>query len=116
IFFELSFKTLGDIKHPLNALFLSNVLGSMLMNQRDISWTEYIRMKSHDFDRFIAEFETQCKNLQEESAITIQKQHVLAKIIVWLLTSTNRTLRDEATRAIYYYGRKFPSEFSYLVY
>lgn len=115
IFFDLSFKTLGDIKHPLNALFISKVLESMPMNQRDISWTEYIRKKSHDIESFISEFETQCKNINEESVIVIQKQHVLSKIIVWFLTSTNRALRDNATRALYYYGRKFPKEFLSLV-
>jgi len=115
-FFDLSFKTLGDIKHPLNALFISKVLESMPMNQRDISWTEYIRKKSHDIESFIAEFEVQCKNKSEESVIVIQKQHVLSKIIIWFLTSTNRALRDDTTRALYYYGRKFPNEFSTLVY
>jgi hypothetical protein len=116
IFFDLSFKTLGDIKHPLNALFISKVLESMPMNQRDISWTEYIRKKSHDLESFISEFEVQCKNINEESVIVIQKQHVLSKIILWFLTSTNRALRDDATRALYYYGRKFPNQFSSLVY
>lgn len=116
VIFDLTFKMLSDTKHPLNAIFLSNVLESMPMNQRDISWTEYIRGKSYDIEVLIEEFESQCKNQQKESAIIIQKQHLLSKIIVWLLTSTDRKLRDEATRALYYYGRKFPDEYSSLVY
>ncbi|NQY06706.1 MAG: hypothetical protein HRT68_11105, partial [Flavobacteriaceae bacterium] len=116
LFFELSFKTLSDIKHPLNALFLSKLLESMPMNQRDVSWTEYIRKKSYDLDSYIAEFEEQCKNTNKESILLIEKQHVIAKVILWFLTSTNRALRDDATRALYFYGRKFPNEFSVMVF
>ena len=116
IFYDSSFKTLGDIKHPLNALFISKILESMPMNQRDISWTEYIRKKSHDLENFIKEFENQCKNTNNESTIVIQKQHIISRFLMWILTSTNRALRDNSTRALYYYGRKFPSEFSSLVY
>ncbi len=116
IFFDLSFKTLSDIKHPLNALFFTRILESMPMNQRDVSWTEYIRKKSYDIEVLIKEFEAQCKGFGEESIIVIQKQHILAKIVLWFLTSTNRVLRDNATRALYYYGRKFPSEFTSFIY
>jgi len=114
--FDLSFKTLCDSNHPLNALFVSKLLSSIKMNQRDISWTEYIRKRAFDLKSFIEEFESQCKNETKESKLVIQKQHLLAKLILWFLTSTNISLRDHATRALYYYGRKFPSEFAKLVY
>jgi hypothetical protein len=115
-FYNLSFKTLGDVKHPLNAIFFSKLLASLKMNERDISWTEYIRKKSHDFEEFILEFERQCRSIASESKLVSEKQHILSRIIVWLLTSTNRNLRDRATKALYFYGRKFPNEFSSLVY
>jgi hypothetical protein len=114
-FFDLSFKTLSSVEHPLNATFLSDLLVSLQMNQRDISWTEYVRQKSYDIERYISEFESQCHYSGLESKIIVQKQHILSRIIVWFLTSTNRALRDDATRALYYYGRKFPKEFILLV-
>ncbi len=114
--FDLSFKTLSDIHHPLNSLFISKILEAMPMNTRDIYWTEYIRKKADDLESFISEFEIQCKNKKGESEIIIQKQHLLAKVILWILTSTNRALRDDATQALYYYGRKFPVEYCSLVY
>ncbi len=116
IFFDHSFKILGNSKHPFNAIFLSNLLNLMPMNQRDISWTEYIRKRSEDLEVLISNFELQCKNYNFESEFVIKKQHVLSNIVVWFLTSTNRRLRDLATRALYFYGRKFPIEFSKLVY
>lgn len=116
IFYELSFKTLGDVKHPLNAIFMSNLLVDLKMNERDISWTEYIRKRSYDLEKFVLEFETQCRSLSHESKLVLEKQHIVSKFIVWFLTSTNRNLRDKTTRALYYYGRKFPKEFCLLVY
>lgn len=112
IFYELSIKTIGDINHPLNAVFVSTLLASLKMNERDISWTEYIRKKSHDLEEFIAEFEMQCRSNEAESKLVVEKQHIISKYIVWFLTSTNRNLRDKSTRALYFYGRKFPMEFS----
>ncbi|MFL9483441.1 hypothetical protein ACI6Q2_11740 [Chitinophagaceae bacterium LWZ2-11] len=116
VFFDLSFKTIGVIAHPLNAIFLGHILSLMSMSERDLAWTEYIRKRFVDLQSFISEFESQCMIEGEKSQITIQKQHVLANIIVWMLTSTNRTLRDSATRALYFYGIKFSNEFSQLVY
>ncbi len=115
IFYNLSFKTLGDVKHPLNAVFFSKLLASLKMNERDISWTEYIRKKSHDLEKFILEFETQCRFNANESKLISEKQHIVSRVMVWFLTSTNRNLRDKATKALYYYGRKFPKEFMSLV-
>ena len=72
--------------------------------------------KSYEFEKFILEFETQCRSFRSESKLVSNKQHTVARIIVWFLTSTNRNIRDKTTRALYYYGRKFPMEFSLLVY
>lgn len=116
VFFNLCFTTLSETKHPLNAQFLYQLLASMKMGERDITWTEYIRKKNNDLESFIKDFETQCKRVGEESVIIVEKQHVLANAIVWFLTSSNRALRDNATLALYHYGRKFPKNFSFLVY
>ncbi|KGN71761.1 hypothetical protein [Porphyromonas sp. COT-108 OH1349] len=116
VFYDLSFKTLGDVKHPLNAVFMSKLLVDLKMNERDISWTEYIRKKSYELEKFVLEFETQCRSLSSESKLVSEKQHTVSRFIVWFLTSTNRNLRDKTTRALYYYGKKFPKEFCLLVY
>lgn len=116
IFYNLSFKTLADVNHPFNAVFFSKLLASLKMNERDITWSEFIRKKSYDLEGFIFEFETQCRSSENGSKLVLEKQHILSRILVWFLTSTNRSLRDKATRALYFYGRKFPLEFSSLVY
>jgi len=114
--FDLLLKSMTYTEHPLNALFLSKLLHSMKMNHRDIYWTEFIRKKANDFEKIIEKFETQCKKSEMEEPLILQKQHLLAKVVMWLLTSTDRSLRDSATRGLYYYGRKYLFEFSSLVY
>tara|TARA_B100000949_G_C14286867_1_gene454741 strand:- start:1286 stop:5629 length:4344 start_codon:yes stop_codon:yes gene_type:complete len=113
---DLFFKTVSDTKHPLNSKFVSQLLASLEMNARDLSWTEYIRKRAYDLEEFIEEFEQQCKLNNKETEILIRKQHLLAKFILWFLTSTNRNLRDKSTKALYFYGMKFPSSFSKLVF
>lgn len=115
IIFDLSFKTMGDVNHPLNAIFLSTLLTRLKMNERDITWTEYVRKNSYQLEQFISEFENQCRNISPESDIILRKQKLVSKVIVWFLTSTDRALRDQVTRALYFYGRKFPEEFMGLV-
>ena len=113
---DLFFKTVSDTKHPLNSKFISQLLTSLEMNARDLSWTEYIRKRAYDLEEFIEKFEQQCKLNNKETEILIRKQHLLANFILWFLTSTNRNIRDKSTRALYYYGRKFPSSFSKIVF
>ncbi|HCM35443.1 hypothetical protein [Chryseobacterium sp.] len=115
ILFGLFFKTMGDVNHPLNANFLSGLLAKLKMNERDVTWTEYVRKNSYHLEQFISEFENQCRNNSPESDIMLRKQKLVSKIVVWFLTSTDRTLRDKVTRALYFYGRKFPEEFIALV-
>lgn len=115
IIYNLSFKTMGDLNHPLNAIFLSGLLAELKANERDVSWTEYVRKNGYRLEQFISEFENQCRNSSPESDIMLRKQKLVSKIIVWFLTSTDRTLRDKVTRALYFYGRKFPEEFIALV-
>ncbi|MDR0831373.1 MAG: hypothetical protein LBM99_00570, partial [Bacillales bacterium] len=115
-FFSLSETLWGNVSHPFNSIFLSKILKVMPINQRDVSWTEYVRKNAYNFMILTENFEKQCKNVQSESEIIIKKQHLLSRVIMWFLTSTNRKLRDCATRALYYYGRKFPKDFIALVY
>lgn len=113
--FDLSFKTFSDVKHPLNAIFFSKLLASLEMNERDITWTEYIRKESDKIEELVAEYEIQCRSSATESKIISQRLHTVSRLIIWFLTSTNRTLRDKTTKTLYFYGRKFPEEFMSLV-
>ena len=105
-----------DPEHPLNFIFWSDLLKTTNLTQRDLDWTEYIR-KNHswygqsEFANFIKGFENACI----EKDVLSERVHVAAYKVTWTLTSTIRRLRDEATRALYYYGRRFPEHYLALI-
>ena len=111
-FFKSAETTVGHPDHPFNASFWSNRLMAMSMSERDLSWTEYVRRNRYSFEEIVIRFETTCRNAQDLSK---ERLHLYAEHIMWILTSTVRSLRDQATRALYWYGRRFPEEFFSLV-
>ena len=74
-----------------------------------------MRPKVEAFEKRLVRFEEACQSNQELSDISEKRLHLLAEYIMWVLTSTRRPLRDKATRALYWYGRRFPQEFLDLV-
>lgn len=111
IILNLSASTIGYAQHPLNATFLSQQLQVLTMPERDISWAEYIREKIEHFEKILVQFESICKSDENLSEIMEERLYLLAVYIMWILTSTVRPLRDKATRALYWYGRRKPEKF-----
>ncbi|MFV8327931.1 hypothetical protein [Flavobacterium sp. ZS1P14] len=104
------------MEHPLNFLFLSELLHSMNVGFRDIYWTENCRgdysfEEKTGFYRYIDHFE----KVNKENQVVSDRVHIVARKVMWMLTVTNRDMRDQATRALYYYGRRFPEEFTELL-
>ena len=92
--------------HPLNADFLDETLRAMSVFERDLIWTEWIReTRSERFNDLLA-IENRWKQQLNIRAIPDQLR---AKWVMWFLTSTDRELRDVATRALYWFGRGTPS-------
>lgn len=114
-FFKLAETTVGHPNHPFNASFWSERLLALSMPERDLSWTEYVRHNRYDFENILERFEKDCQSDQHLSEFSVKRLHLLAEHIMWILTSTVRPLRDQATRALYWYGRRFPQELFDLV-
>ena len=112
---KLAETTVGHTRHPFNASFWSKQLMALPMPERDLSWTEYVRPNVEAFEKRLVRFEETCQSNRELSDISEKRLHLLAEYIMWVLTSTVRPLRDKATRALYWYGRRFPQEFLDLV-
>ena len=111
-FFKLAETTVGHPDHPFNASFWSERLSALSMSERDLSWTECVRRNRYSFEETVMRFEGTCRNAQDLSK---ERLYLFAEHIMWILTSTVRPLRDQATRALYWYGRRFPQEFFALV-
>ena len=112
---KLAETTVGHTKHPFNASFWSKQFMVLPMPERDLSWTEYVRPNVESFEKRLMRFEEACQSDRELSDTSEERLHLLAEYIMWVLTSTKRPLRDKATRALYWYGRRFPQDFFDLV-
>ncbi|MFC1875052.1 hypothetical protein ACFLY3_02745 [Chloroflexota bacterium] len=106
--FELAASTVAHLNHPLNASFWSKLLKTLPMPERDVSWTEYVRENSERMEKTLARFEELCRSKEALSGITESRIQLIAEHIMWVLTSTVRPLRDKATRALYWFGRRMP--------
>lgn len=88
------------VNHPLNAYFLHDFLSKYVLNKRDYLWTLYINeLPSYDEDRVVQLI--QMYERGERLTHTNEKQiELLLTLFGWLLTSSNRWLRDHASKAM----------------
>jgi len=101
-----------DPEHPLNFKFWSLLINSLSMSDRDVSWGEYIRSNDRWYDtkyfsNFVDRFYSACR----ESESSSERVHLAAIKVMWILVTNIRKLRDEATRSLYWYARRFPDKF-----
>lgn len=104
----------ADPTHPLNADFLDRVLRQLDVATRDLRWTEWIRHANDPgwprrvgaIERDVDALEVRWRERVERGA----RERLRAVWLSWLLTSTDRGVRDRATRALYRYGRRAPRQ------
>ncbi len=97
----------GTEGHPLNAEALDRALRTMPVAERDLRWTEWLRRKQ---DEVVAQRGNVLSDLEylEQRWRTGQLRtgdRLRARWVMWTLTSTVRRVRDQATRALYWFGR-----------
>ena len=85
--------------HPWNANFLHKNLVKMNLPERDEKWTTWINQQEDDAESSIGVLLEWC--LVGQAKQTNPENQILAAFLLsWLLTSTNRVLRDRATKAL----------------
>lgn len=109
--FEICGPAIAHVNHPLSAKFWHERLSELPMADRDMSWTEYVRHHVDDFEGLVGEFEGRFRAAATSAPEDDARFLLLARHLMWVLTSTVRALRDRATRALYWYGRRKPREF-----
>ena len=84
--------------HPLNALFLHEILINKTLAQRDALWTTFVNHLNDDEERLF-----QLVNYFDEGhtldGLSAANTELLLILLTWLLTSSNRILRDKASKA-----------------
>ena len=102
--FDRLLHTLSSPYHPLNSDFLDKALGSLDVAERDLRWIEWVRRNYTDILMQIKEWKKNWKTGSQRSP----SDRLRAQWTKWVLTSTSQILRDEATQALYWYGRGIP--------
>lgn len=93
----------GGVNHPLNAQALDGVLRSMAVAERDLRWSEWIRRRQDDVFKDLERLGQRWQQGKSRDGDRLR-----ARWTMWTLTSTVRRLRDQATRALYWFGRMDP--------
>lgn len=94
VFIENSIKE----NHPLNALLLHRVLLGKTLADRDHLWTTYINYLSSDDER-LYQLITYFDEGKMLDGLSNSNTELLLILFTWLLTSSNRILRDKASKA-----------------
>ncbi len=100
----------GISGHPLNAEGLDRALRMMTVADRDLCWTEWVRKTNDDMPGRGESVLRDLEYLDERwrAGRLCTGDRLRARWVMWTLTSTIRRLRDQATRALYWFGRFDP--------
>lgn len=96
--FKVLIENSTKLENPLNAEFLHKILWNKKLNERDQLWTTYINDLTYEDERIFQLIEF----LEKGKKLNISSENVWLLLILfsWLLTSTNRKLRDRASKAM----------------
>ena len=100
---KLLCETRGAANHPLNAVVLDQVLRTMGVAERDLRWTEWLRRHQDDV---LKDLEHLADGWQHRGVRA--GDQLRARWVMWTLTTTVRQMRDQATLALYWFGRSDP--------
>lgn len=96
--------------HPLNAEGLERALRTMSVADRDLQWTEWVRRNDDDVlsrgRSVLRDLAYLGERWRDGNVRTGDR--LRARWVMWTLTSTVRRLRDQATCALYWFGRVDP--------
>lgn len=84
--------------HPLNAFFLHNILMNKSLAHRDALWTTFINHLADDEER-IFQLITYFDEGHLLDGLSAANTELILILLAWFLTSSNRLLRDKASKA-----------------
>jgi hypothetical protein len=100
-------QTRGAENHPLNADYLNSVLRRMSLDKRDLRWTEWIRYNQANVRSDLISLEARWRKNRKPKG---RPELLRCRWVMWLLTSTVSEVRENATRALYWFGWGNPQE------
>lgn len=92
--------------HPFDGNFLDKALRAMGNTYRDLTWSEWIRRYSRELKNDLEVLEERWSRIEIGS-----NEKGRAIWVQWLLTTSHRDLRDQATKVLSIYAKKDPRAF-----
>ena len=92
-------------KHPFNASFLDAQLRAMTNAERDLRWSEKIRM---DYEQWYRGLPRVGEQWEKDISPRQETDRLCARWMMWRLTSSAYEIRHKYTRALYWFGRGDP--------
>ena len=86
--------------HPLNADFLHKILSGYELNKRDYLWTIYINELSLNDENRLIQLIEMYDHGEKLETINEKQVELLLTLFGWILTSSNRWLRDYTSKAM----------------
>ncbi len=99
LFWETIIAVTGIPDHYYNANFLHSYLTKFSLAERDANWTQFLKYK-YNYDSSVRRLVDWAWNQTDKSHIADESILLSAITLSWFLTSTNRKLRDCATKAL----------------
>lgn len=90
-------------RHPFGVDFVYDCLSGMSPADRDILWTEWCRKNKKDFLSVLNHYR---KKWYDSESISKNKDQNLFRYFCWILTTTDRELRDTVSHALFEFGYK----------
>ncbi|HEX8360980.1 MAG TPA: hypothetical protein VF613_12770, partial [Longimicrobium sp.] len=94
--------------HPLNMRFWDPLLRALPMRDRDLSWTVCVASTIAGWEWLAREVEWVGRNPRRGGPAAEERLDLAACALHWVMAGTARDLRDLATKALYWYGRRRP--------
>ena len=98
VVFQMLIENSAKEHHPLNSLFLHELLASKKLAERDALWTDFINHLAAE-DQRVFQLTTYFDKGNLLDGLSRSNTELLLILLIWLLTASNRFLRDKASKA-----------------
>lgn len=100
VIWEMLISNSLKISHPLNANYLHDLLFKLELNKRDYLWTLYINNLTDEKSNRLVELVNMYNKGIHLEIVDSEQIELLLTLFTWLLTSSNRQLRDCTSKAM----------------
>ncbi|MGP4686751.1 hypothetical protein ACSV5K_10350 [Agrobacterium pusense] len=117
LWFDTLLTLATESESPINASFLKQNLASFPLGERDAGWSVYLVGKGQEYDDdwSVVQQLINWAWVAPKMAIELKKVHLVATALALMTSTTDRQLRDCATKALASLLTKYPEEIAAII-